>query len=248
MEHCPGWIIDGSRKKWIFYAIETKDLEFLRILTQTIDPFINTSEYLEFAASIENNSPVIEYLLTLKCPIRQVKVLISAVEKKAFKNLKFLHEKMEFPVDDNYQVLNAAADAEDNIPILEYLMLHDCPFTPLKSAAKNDTLNNLKWLLENGFLIKNEDIAQAAMTNGSLEVLESLKANKCPIDEKLDVCLSLSETIESLIEQGIETDPSSALMVAAEHSCLDKIQWLLKNGYSINDSDTFVEAAIQRPF
>ena len=27
-EHYPGWIIDGSRKTWIFYAIETKDLEF----------------------------------------------------------------------------------------------------------------------------------------------------------------------------------------------------------------------------
>ena len=62
MEHSPGWIIDGSRRKWIFYAIETKDLELLRILTQTIVPFIQTTDYLECAAGIENNIPVIEYL------------------------------------------------------------------------------------------------------------------------------------------------------------------------------------------
>ena len=28
LEHSPGWIIDGSRKQWILYAIETKDLNF----------------------------------------------------------------------------------------------------------------------------------------------------------------------------------------------------------------------------
>ena len=32
MEHSPGWIIDKSRKQWILYAIETKDLNFVRIL------------------------------------------------------------------------------------------------------------------------------------------------------------------------------------------------------------------------
>ena len=75
MEHSPGWIIDGSRKQWILYAIETKDLRFLRILTQTVDPFINTCEYLEFAAGVENNFHDIEYLMSLNCPIDQLKVL-----------------------------------------------------------------------------------------------------------------------------------------------------------------------------
>ena len=82
IEHSPGWIIDGSRRKCILYAIETKDLAFLRILSQTIDPFINTCEYLKFAVGIENNFHVIEYLLSLNCPVDQVEVLISAVEKK----------------------------------------------------------------------------------------------------------------------------------------------------------------------
>ena len=61
-------------EKWILYAIETKDLEFLRILTQTIDPFIQTSEYLECAAGVEDNIPVIEYLMSLRhCPIDEWK-------------------------------------------------------------------------------------------------------------------------------------------------------------------------------
>ena len=89
LEPCPGWIIDKSRRQWILYAIETRDLNFLRILTQTmgqtVDPSINISKYLEFAAGIENNFRVIKYLLSLDCPINQIKVLKSAVEKKRSK-------------------------------------------------------------------------------------------------------------------------------------------------------------------
>ena len=73
-------------KKCIIDAIEMKHLEFLRILTQTVDPFINTCEYLELAVGIEDNIPVIEYLLSLNSPVDQLKVLFSAVEKKALKN------------------------------------------------------------------------------------------------------------------------------------------------------------------
>ena len=121
MEHSPGWIIDETRKECIKDAIETKDLNFLRILAQTIDPFINTSEYLELAAGIEDNIPVMTYLFSLNCPIDQVKVLISAAKNKALNNLKFLYDEKRFPIDDNYRVFNAAAGAEDNIKILEYL-------------------------------------------------------------------------------------------------------------------------------
>ena len=156
IEHSPGWIIDGSRKVWILYAIETKDLAFLRILTRTVDPFIKTSEYLEFAVGIENNIQVIEYLSSLNFPIDQLKVLKSAVEKKAFENLKFLHEKKRFPIDDNYKLFSSAAGIEDNISILEYLKLHNCPISHLttsKSVAKKGALNNLKWLWENGLFM-----------------------------------------------------------------------------------------------
>ena len=112
-------------------------------------------------ASIENNAPILKYLLSLKCPIDQSKVLISAVKNKAFNNLKFLHEKMKFSIDDNYQVFNAAASIEDNIPMMEYLVSHNCPTGHLltsKSAAENGALNNLKWLLKKGFPMAHEDI------------------------------------------------------------------------------------------
>ena len=118
MEHCPGWIIDGSRKQWILYAIQTKDLAFLRILAQTVRPFINTFEYLELAVGIDDNRPVIEYLMSLNYPVDQLKFLTLAVENKALKNLKFLHEKMEFPVD-NYKLFISAARIESNIDIME---------------------------------------------------------------------------------------------------------------------------------
>ena len=158
LEHCPPWIIDKSRRKWIFYAIQTRDLNFLRILSQTIDRFIQTSEYLELAASVENNIPVIEYLLSLNCPVDELKVLISAVEKKALKNLNFFHEKMEFPIDENYKLFKAAASIEDNIEMMEFLVSYNCPIdhlTTSMSAAENGALNNLKWFLKNGFPMEN---------------------------------------------------------------------------------------------
>ena len=249
MERSPGWIINKSRSKWILYAIETKDLNFLRILTQTIDPFITTCEYLQFAASVENNIPVIEYLLSLMhCPIDQLKVLISAVEKKAFENLKFFHEKMEFPIDDNYKLFSSAAGIKNNIEIMEYLKSHNCPtghLTTSLSAAENGALNNLKWLLTNGFSMDDSDIFDAAMENGSLEVLKWLKENECPVVIKT-IYHSQNcsiETIEWLIEQGFTINPKYIARDAAERGSLDKMKWLLKKKYSIKDSDIFKAAA-----
>ena len=201
MEHCPGWIIDGSRKQWILYAIETKDLEFLRILAQTVHPFINTCEYLELAVGIEDNIPVIEYLLALNSPVDELKVLTSAVEKKAFLNLKFFHQKKRFPIDDNYRVFSSAAGTEDNIEIMEYLKSRNCPishFITSKSAAENGAFNNLKWLLKKGFLIVNEEIFQAAIYSGSLEVMKWIKGNQCPIDKGIRYCLVRNYSIETI--------------------------------------------------
>ena len=208
LEHSPGWIIDETRKKCILYAIQTKDLNFLRILTQTIHPFINTCEYLECAAGIENNIPVIKYLLSLNCPVDQLKVLLSAVENTAFNNLKFFHEKMEFPIDDNYQLFSSAAGAEDNIPILEYLMSLNCPTVHLytsRSVARNGAVNNSKWLLDNGFSIKSQDIFDAAIQSGSLEVLKGLKGSTLFTNSFLENCSI--ETIEWLLQQGIRIIP-----------------------------------------
>ena len=249
LERCPGWIIEGSRKQWVLYAIRTKDLEFLRILTQTVDPFINTSEYLVFAAGIENNFHVIEYLLSLNCPIDHLKVLSSAVEKKALNNLKFFHEKMDFPID-NYNLFSSAAGVKDNIPILKYLKSHNCPISHLttsNSAAENGALNNLKWLLKNGFLMMNGDIFYCSIKIGSLEFLEWLKGNKCPIPKRRNF-LSLKKcsiaTIEWLMEQGIEINPTEVFIGAARQGCLDKMEWLLETKYSIKNPKIF-EAAVK---
>ena len=101
---------------------------------------------------------VLRTIFILKhCPIDQFKVLISAVQKKALKNLKFLHEKKRFPIDDNYHLFDAAACIENNIPMMEFLVSHNCPISRLtmsKVAAQNVALNNMKWLLKNGILMK----------------------------------------------------------------------------------------------
>ena len=250
MEHSPGWIIDKTRKKCIKDAIETKNLAFLRILAQTIEPFIKTSEYLEFAAGVENNFHVIEYLLSLNFPIDQLKVLSSAVEKKAFESLKFLHEKKRFAIDDNYKLFSYAAGIENNIEIMEYLKSHNCPislFATSNAVAKNDNLNNLKWLLKNGLFLMDSGIFNDAMENGSLDVLEWLSDHGCPIKQR-DPLLQLEncsiETIKWLIEKGIQVYPSSVFEGAARNGCLDKMKWMLKKEkYSSKNPRYFPAAA-----
>ena len=250
LEHSPGWIIDETRQEWILCAIETRDLAFLRILTQTIEPFINC-EYLEFAVGIENNFRVIEYLMSLNFPIDQLKVLTSAVENKAFNNLKFLYQQMEFPIDDNYNLFSYAAFMEDNIDILEYLKLHHCPISHLdatRTAAENGALNNLKWLLENGFSMEDIRIFEAAIASGSLEILKWLKRNKCPIDgatvSRFTWYQNCSiETFEWLLEQGVTMSSRQVFIGAAKRGCLDTLKWLLKKEYSIEHSEIFIMVA-----
>ena len=244
-EHCPGWIIDGSRKQWILYAIRTKDLAFLRVLAQTVRPFINKFEYLELAVGIDDNIPVVEHLLSLNYPVGQLKVLTLAVEKKALKNLKILHEKMEFPVD-NYNLFSSAAGTEDNIEIMEYLLLHKCPtshFT-LESAAKNGALNNLVWLLKNGFSMDDRNIFKAAIRSESLEVVKSVK---CPIYIGTRYLLPLEncpiETIEWLKKQGFKINSTYVFREAVRNGCLEGMEWLLKNNYSFKDTWLFEVAA-----
>ena len=101
---------------------------------------------------------------------------------------------MGFCIDDNYRVFSSAAGAEDNIEIMEYLKSHSCPtghLTTSRSAAKNGALNNLKWLLKNGFSMKDRSIFYSAIESGSLDVLKWLKENESPID-KGTMYLSLS--------------------------------------------------------
>ena len=237
-EHSPGWIIDGSRRKLILYAIETKDLEFLRILTPTVDPFINTSEYIEFAASIENNIPIIEYLVLLNCPMDQLKVLISAVEKKALKNLKFFHEKMEFPIDDNYRVFSSAASIENNIEMMEYLVSHNCPISNL-ATSKSAAENNLKWLLKNGFSMEDCDISNNAIWNGLLKVFKWLKRNKCSIKYPeifvAAVHYGSLDIMKWLLDNGCPIGDLNIMRAAAKYGSLDIMKWLLENGCPKND-------------
>ena len=243
MEHSPGWILDETRKECIKDAIKKKDL------TQTVDPFIKTCEYLEFAAGIENNFHVIEYLMSFNYPVDHFEILFSAVEKKALKNLKFLHEKKHFPIDDNHNLFNAAASIDNNFEIMEYLKSHNCPIIHSNasgSAAEKGALNNLKWLLKHGFSMEDFQIFCSAIESGSLEVLKWLKEKNCRID-KGTIDLSLKkcslETIEWLIEQGIQINPTNVFIGAAKHGCLDKMEWLLEKGNSIKNSNIFKAAA-----
>ena len=237
LEHSPGWIIDESRRQWILYAIETKDLAFLRILSQTVVPFINTCEYLEFAAGIEDNIPVMEYLLSFNFPVDELKVLKSAVEKKALKNLKFLHEKKRFCIDDNYHLFIGAAGTEDNIEVMEYLKSHHCPIVHLdtsRSAARHGALNNLKWLFDNGCSMDDSDIFDDAISHGSLEVLKWLKSKECPIIKGWNYgAISWEncsiESLEWLLDQGAAIDPRHVFRASVKHVCLDQMKWIVGN-------------------
>ena len=264
MEHSPDWILNESRQEWIWYAIETKDLAFLRILTQTIDPFIPTSELLKFAAGIEDNLPILKYLVSLNCPVEpldRLKALTSAVGKKAFENLKFLHEKMEFPIDDNCRVFSSAAGIEDNIEIMEYLVSHNCPTDYLitsKSAAENGALNNLKWLLENGFSMEDEVIFKAAIESGSLETLKWLKGKNsfCCSEDSLGTLkwTNLSDFTFYLLHVFLmimtrrDKCPCREFWCKKIDSSLEEcsigtIEWLIKQGIEIDPACVFKGAA-----
>ena len=248
LEHCPPWIIEESRKIWIKDAIETRNLTYLQLLTRTVEPFIiDATEYLECAARIENNRSVIEYLLSLNCFVYELNVLKSAVKIKSLPNLGYFHQQAAFPIDDH--LFSIAAETEDNIPIMEYLMSHNCPIIHLITsifAAKNGALNNLEWLLKKGFSMEDKQIFRAAIKSGSLKVLKWLKENKCTIGGGCYLSLEKCsiETIEWLLEQGITIEhPSAVFRGAARNGRLDKMEWLLKKNYSIEDPSIFAAAA-----
>ena len=61
-------------------------MRFKRILTQTVHPVRQNSEYLELTAGLESNLPILKYLVSLNCPVDQLKALISAAKNEAFNN------------------------------------------------------------------------------------------------------------------------------------------------------------------
>ena len=128
------------------------------------------------------------------------------------------------------------------IDILEYLKLHNCPISHLDatiSAAKSGALNNLKWLLENGFSMEDIRIFEAAIANGSLEILKWLKRNKCPIDGATVATFTRYEK-----EQGVTMSSQQVFVGAAKRGCLDTLKWLLKKRYSIQHSEIFIIVAM----
>lgn len=149
LEHSPGWIINSSRKEWILKAIKIKDLEFLQLLNKTIRPFIKTTEYFEAAAGVENNIPIMQYLLSLDCPFDHLQTLLSAAKNGALNNIKWLETK-GFPLG-NRRLLVAASGKENNIPMMEYLTSFFCGVRPrlqFDVAIRSCAFNNIKWMLK----------------------------------------------------------------------------------------------------
>ena len=115
------------------------------------------------------------------------------------------------------------------------------------SAAAGGALNNLKWLLKNGFSMEDTRIFGAAIGSGSLDVFKWLKRNKCPLDKgtmysTLENCSI--EALEWLIEQDIEIySTTEVFMGAARSGRLDQMKMMLKKNYSIEDPRIFEAAA-----
>ena len=247
LEHAPGWIIDGSRRKCIQYAITEKDVEFLMLLTQTTVPFLHSADYLELAAGIENNIPIMEFLIASSCPIDHLQTLTSAIKNRALNNLKWL-VKHGFHLD-NPRFVEIAASIEDNIPILEYLVAKKCPvnlISTLVPAAKKGALNNLIWFKNRGFPIDNSKIFAAAIDSGSFDMMEWLLQNGCPICpwtfSFIEKC-SL-ETLQWLKEQGLKIQQCPCIVAgAAMRGCIDTLQWLFDSRCSFKNPMVFAAAA-----
>ena len=262
LEHSSGQSIDKSRKEWIRSAIQTRNLNFLRILNETTRPFITQAkEFLELAAGIENNMPIMQYLISLNCLIDPFKAMLSAVKNKAFNNLQWL-ERNGFPIENSFRLIEMAAGTENNIPMIKYLISKKCPishFYTLQSASKNGALNNLKWLLKNEISI--DDRGKA--TRGCILNMKNWVASCISAKENDDTI----KTIEWFKEQGfssfaglgdtlsldkrrwlmkIRCEAISHLSVfakAARHGSLENLKWLLENGCPINNFDILTEAA-----
>ena len=243
LEHCPGWIIDPTRRECVLDAIKSKNLTFLRLLMETIEPFLyNRAGYLQMAAGVENNIPIMKYLISLDCPINTLETLVSAAKGKALCNLKWL-VKNGFRLDDS-KIFKSATEIEDNIPVMEYLVSLNCPTSvTCCSAARKGALKNIKWLAKKGFSIRSEHTFLQAIDNDSLDVLKWLYENGCPISSKISLFAEKCsiETLEWLKQHQVSIKKSPNLFIGAaiENNSI-KMKWLLRSECPLQDSSPSV--------
>lgn len=105
-----------------------------------------------------------------------------------------------------------AAGAEDNVEIMEYYISY------CKTVQLHGALYNLKWLLQNGLLVKN-----------------GLKGMNVRLVRLIHTSI---ETIEWLLGQGVTINESKLFTLQHPRS-LEILEWLLKNGCPIVDSFHF---------
>ena len=186
LEHPPGWIIDESRREWILDAIRLRDLDFLRILTETVDPFLHSTECVELAAGIENNVAVIDYLVSLDCPIHHSKTFIAAIKNRNFKNMNWML-KNGFSFDD-CRIFEAAAN-NGSLDVLKWFKRNGCWFTTkMKSTGENCSIETLEWLKQQGPLpFEHQTIFKAAAKQGCIDKMEWLLSNGCLIENSVEI-------------------------------------------------------------
>ena len=229
-------------------------------MTATTRPFIiQAKEYLELALGIENNIPIIQYLISLKCKMNPFKVILAAVKSKSLNHLQWL-ERNGFPLTESHRLIEMAARTENNIPMIEYLISQNCPishYCTLQSAAAYGALNNLKWLLKNGISIDVPSVFKEAISRRApLDMKKWLFENGYPIAVSHLVAKENDsiETLEWFKEQGVsfsekvtnsQFNQFRIMEEAAAQGSLDNIKSLVENGCPINSPTILREAAAQ---
>ena len=74
--------------------MKKKSFKNLKFLQKKMGFEITDNYHLfEFASGTEDNIRIMEYLISMNCPINRSKTVISAAENGALNNLKWLHGK-----------------------------------------------------------------------------------------------------------------------------------------------------------
>ncbi len=191
----------GANGSCLERAIRSKQLESVKYLHKNGSK-LDTRHFYE---SLETgDSEIIEYLLNNGCPYSNLGFYTSdsatsmAVKENNLEVLKLLHKK-GFPWDST-TVENAvkfSVEHSSNMDCLKYLIENNCPYDEktLKNEFLPFNLQATKYFFEKGLSL-DEELFNATLTKGDLEVLEFLLNNDCEHKHTINGVLCTTYVIE----------------------------------------------------